>query len=492
MAVLNYHYSMKDILNKRFLSGILLSIFILYVISLLVAKPRIANDAAFGFLAMYTWQDGGEWNNVYRLVGNVPVYGFQSWWAPGQYMVPWLFIKAFGLGYGIIMSQVVSVILLFFGYRRLMRSFGVEDIVVYLSLIILLIGRGFNSSVINFSADIYLAVYSVYFLLFYLWARNHRSVVSLVLFLILSLTGLYIKNSFLIVLFCVALYELVSVKKYSVRSMLPAALYTAIPAVIAIGLFYKYYLQRGSGIDKTGGIDVSLNNLLNALLKPLIAVFSAPFSLNSITAKISEVFSVKASKMEDWGSVELIVMAVIVIAGILWLFKPSLQKLKDARNDEYKMMVISFLAGYCIFYFYAILTNKDISTEDRLFLPLSVILIPYLVQRAYKSKTLIVVFCISIVYGIVAYVNDMQRNTGEGRTILANNTTIDGRVTNSLPLAYDANHGFAYIEMPEYCLLLPGKKCVLISPTQVDALLMDKQNTVVYYTAGKVTPRFGE
>src|ERR1043165_4959162 len=126
---------LNKILNKRTLLAAIFCIVGIYIVFLFLAKPRIANDTASGFCSMYSWLNGNKWNYIYHLEGESIRGGFQSWWAPGQYMIPWLFIKFLGLSLGnaIILAEIVSLLLLIRVYPKVMRLLGVDDKYSYTS-----------------------------------------------------------------------------------------------------------------------------------------------------------------------------------------------------------------------------------------------------------------------------------------------------------------------------------------------------------------------
>jgi hypothetical protein len=138
------------------------------------------------------------------------------------------------------------------------------------------------------------------------------------------------------------------------------------------------------------------------------------------------------------------------------------------------------------------ITNKAIATDDRLFLPLTAMICPFIIKHAFKNKVLLVGLIAACLYSGAAYFNDIARNLGPNRTLLINDVAIDGHISPDAIQPYDRGHGLAYLSAAEYCFLLPGKRYVTTDLDECIRLLRDPANTVVYDSAGHIKIRLGQ
>jgi hypothetical protein len=101
----------------------------------LYISPTMISDSGAGFLALRSMLDGGAFN---RFTAPDPaniandVATFMTWWSPGQYLVPGIFIW-FGTSYGIAISltTIIATFIGVVGWIQVARSFAVSSFVLF-------------------------------------------------------------------------------------------------------------------------------------------------------------------------------------------------------------------------------------------------------------------------------------------------------------------------------------------------------------------------
>jgi hypothetical protein len=116
---------------------LLLLPFILFLISLYI-RPAINVDSGWGFLALRSMLEGGPFNYVIVPDPNdiaSDIATFQSWWSPGQYLVPGALIRL-GMDYELAVSltALVSIVIGVIGWAQVARSFAVTPFVTVVFL----------------------------------------------------------------------------------------------------------------------------------------------------------------------------------------------------------------------------------------------------------------------------------------------------------------------------------------------------------------------
>ena len=108
---------------------------VLFIVSLSI-RPTMNFDSGYGFLALRSMLDGGEFNAV--PVPDPADIGvdratFLSWWTPGQYLVPGLFVWL-GTDYGIAVSltTLIATLVGVVGWLQVARSFNATPFVLLL------------------------------------------------------------------------------------------------------------------------------------------------------------------------------------------------------------------------------------------------------------------------------------------------------------------------------------------------------------------------
>ena len=101
----------------------------LFILSLFI-RPQVSYDPAYGFAVLRNMLDGGSFNYIATPnPGNIAndIETFLTWWSPGQYLVPGLFVRL-GASYGVAASltTLISTIVGILGWAQIARRFDIS------------------------------------------------------------------------------------------------------------------------------------------------------------------------------------------------------------------------------------------------------------------------------------------------------------------------------------------------------------------------------
>jgi len=107
----------------------------LFIFSLFI-RPQVSYDPAYGFAALRSMLDGGSFNYITTPnPGNIAndIETFLTWWSPGQYLVPGLFVWL-GTSYGMAASltTLIATIVGVLGWAQIARRFDVSCFTLFL------------------------------------------------------------------------------------------------------------------------------------------------------------------------------------------------------------------------------------------------------------------------------------------------------------------------------------------------------------------------
>jgi hypothetical protein len=114
---------------------LLLLVPIILFLGSLYISPTIMSDSGTGFLALRSMLDGGAFNYFTAPdPGNIAndVATFMTWWSPGQYLMPGIFIWL-GTSYGVALSltTLIAILIGVVGWIQVARSFALSSFVLF-------------------------------------------------------------------------------------------------------------------------------------------------------------------------------------------------------------------------------------------------------------------------------------------------------------------------------------------------------------------------
>ncbi len=357
-------------LSKPLLSFIILLTIILGVI-LMLYPPALFPDPSWGLQVLRSMQKGGGFNML-----PVPDTNdiskssaeFLSWWSPGQYLVPYLFIALFKLSVGRALALTVTLCSLtgLAGFYVCFKKLGFSPVIIALSIAFIACQQAY---IIPYSfyngGEILLFAFAGWFL--YGCAYFNKASKWMAVFIFFSgITGFFCKSSFLWIYFSGLLYLWIRVsnsKKLAV--WLINALITGVPAVISLVIIYIGYLSRGSNPASSNlGLKLAWETFCFPLASPLLAGFSVDDLTNGIL-----------SKPVIW----LIMMALASIALISYLYRSILY-------TNYKLLLILIYIVAVAFFGINFLRQANISYEARHMRIVGLITTPGIIYLVGKSS----------------------------------------------------------------------------------------------------------
>ncbi len=110
----------------------------LFILSLFI-RPQVSYDPAYGFAALRSMLDGGSFNYITTPnPGNIAndIETFLTWWSPGQYLVPGLFVRL-GASYGVAASltTLIATIVGVLGWAQIARRFDISCFALFLFIL---------------------------------------------------------------------------------------------------------------------------------------------------------------------------------------------------------------------------------------------------------------------------------------------------------------------------------------------------------------------
>lgn len=172
-----------------------------YALGAFLRPPSMFFDPAVGFLCLKDMERGGDFNvRVTPDPNNIAVDWkiYETWWSPGQYMIPGFFKIFFrwGLGPSMALTAFLFSILGLFGFYRLYRYLGVSPLWSSISLAVIASTRAFalpfsmynGGEILIFGGFPWIAIG---ILRFSSWRFHHALAVLAVLF-----CGAFLKLSF--------------------------------------------------------------------------------------------------------------------------------------------------------------------------------------------------------------------------------------------------------------------------------------------------------
>jgi len=404
-----------------------------YLLVSLFCKPIVSNDALNGFVSLHNYVNGGEWNKIINF--NEKTSGMEvnemTWWAPGQYEIPYLFSKllngniAYSISFLLFLSLAAGAIL----YYKIFELYStVSTKIVLVALAILLSQRFINMNFIQYSSsDLFLFFYVPFYILIYLKIDNRTKSLTwykLLLLILINVGGLFIKNSFLLFSAAFNVFLMFKIfkassqedKKRLVNNKLKQSI-ILMPFIIAVILDYYFFLRLGAIPTKGAGIAINFSCIIQGLFQSMTGILFSSLSLASMYGNLYGKFSVSDAYLAL-----IMFLSVITVIGIFYMKRRNIKAL--FQKDTFFAMGIIIGIMYMIYWLAFNIKHSYISNEDRLFLPVTILILPYLVEYIILYSTPVIkrlgilIIAGSILYGIGTmgkrienYSNDKQSTT---------------------------------------------------------------------------------
>lgn len=430
---------MDKIMNyktERYLLICIYTVCLSYFVLSVLYKPIICNDALSGVLSLHNYLNGGGYNKLLTIPdGKLVTYNL-TWWTPAQYQIPYLLSKLCfnNLGLAISVLMFACVCGGSFFYHKLIRLAGLDNRLALAAILILILQRFINIYFIQYnSADLLLFFFTPFYAFSYHYLLKKYPgalFLNLILLTLINLTGVYIKNSF--ILFEVAWNVFLITGVLNLRPDKPARAFiinalkktwVLLPFILA-NIFNYYFFLRSADTPAQGrGLLLSFPNTVTGIFAPVTEILFASVSIYGIYGNFYDKIHLH--------EVVIIAFMLLVLLAIAWfLFIKRRSIAARFKQDIYFRSVLIISVVYIIIWLFFRLIQSAISNEDRLYLPVTMLIFPYLLQYAARCRPLLkysyfAVIAISIVYGIVSFPLRINKYAVNG-TVFSKDNKLNG------------------------------------------------------------------
>ncbi|MBL4676286.1 MAG: hypothetical protein JKY70_08810 [Mucilaginibacter sp.] len=364
---------------------------------LLITPAGVYPDAAWGF---QVWRGmlQGKGFNILTLPGQWDIASngeeFKSWWSPGQYLVPGMFQKLFGLDLG--HSSSVTVILCQFlglvGLYTFFKKAGFSKTISALAILVIALQQSFLTPYIFYNGG---EVLLFGFIGWFLWGCLHfnKPNIALAVFVLLAgWIGFFAESSFLWMYAAGLIYMWIQLSRHTthIKHWLINGFWVGIPSIISVAIIYITYLSKGlNPSSASAGLDTTLKVFAFPLASPLLAGLSFDDLANGLIFHNDDVIFSPV--------VSIIIVTLIAVLSIILICIIC----KRVPDNRYSIILVVFYIVSVFFFGSAFLRRLDISFEARHFRTIGLLIIPgtiYVFSRAAKAWR----YAFGLVVGVIA------------------------------------------------------------------------------------------
>lgn len=382
------------------------TIILTYLVVLFFKGSVTMADVYRGYEAMHQFQNGGEWNVLhYPSIEYSEYNSYISWWAPAHWVIPWLLISC-----GIQSIQSVQFIIItaallvsIIGYYRLFKSLNFSIGIVSLSILCIVTNYTFYwHSIMYHGGELFLLAILPYFVYFLLNIQSYTLIKRGVYFALFSVLGLFLKNTFFILLICAGIFLLINQENKSIKErlsfiwpLLLIFLATAIP-------FFILHLRLGetpsTAVDLEGYFGIPntyIGDLTYSFGSPIGILTRFDFLAHGINAAFFDHL-----KYFNW--FQLLPFAFMA------LFYIRSFKLKAEPYHAFLVyFCLPFFCAFTIFY----IQDKAVSYEMRHFASVGFLFFPGIIQWLKEikfSKNLMIVLLLLCAMDVGIYTQQVK------------------------------------------------------------------------------------
>ncbi|WP_316851309.1 hypothetical protein [Pedobacter agri] len=374
------------------------------------------NDSALGFITMKSMLSGAPFNytsTVSLESINKCQLAFNSTWAPGQYLIPMIFIKCVGLNIGesIIVTNFLMNVSGLFGFYFLFLALKFDRTAILTTLIIIVCQRFYSISYSLYNGGETILFGTLPWILLCLTSLKYNRVIDFFYFILLCYIGFLAKFSFIIVALALTVFlisrNLKSFQKALSNDILLASIKHGLIFIIFFIICYLTFINKGLYDQQTFTFNFSLTNSLFVLAEPLGSILS----LDDIYQRLFEFpgYNIPETNLSFIKPAYYFIIAIISILSIN-------QVLNISVSYQYKSLLMSFLITFVVI-FLIFYNKKEItsSMEMRHFRSVGFLMLPGLVtylkdnRKTFLAYLLFLIIGISNIYGITSF---LQREKG--------------------------------------------------------------------------------
>jgi hypothetical protein len=383
-----------------------------YFVISLINRPIISNDAIHSYVSLHNYLNGSSWNKLWQFNQNASKLnaGFITWWAPGPYEIPYLTAKLLhcDIGLAICLLSFISILLGSFFYYKIFEGSSLPKNIVLIAVLILLLERFINMNFNQYtSSDLFLFFYIPFYIFCYQKANETSKYYWLNLFalLLLNITGLFIKNSFLlfstafnIYLIVDFIFEQLRLKKplFGIYMIRKVTILT--PFLLSVILFYWFFLRLGFNPTSGQGFLISISSIISGLFSGIVGVLFGSLSVSGVYGNLQD-------KLAFLSSYAILIMlaVLLIIFYLIYQYRKSIKSMFQTDSIFRVTLVIGVM--YVVYWLIFALKRSYISNEDRLFLPITIFVLSYFIDYAFKANKFIkyiayTAISLSVIYGV--------------------------------------------------------------------------------------------
>ena len=402
-------------INKIYVLAISLLTLSYFIISLII-KPSMYYDSAIGFTTMKSMLSGAPFNYTNTVsLGSIAKNQlvFNGTWAPGQYLVPMLFIKYFGLniGEGIVVTNFLMNVFGLFGFYYLFLALKFDRTVILTTLLIIVCQRFYSISYSLYNGGETILFGTLPWILLCLTSLKYNNVFDFFYFILLCYIGFLSKFSFIIVALAITIFLIVrnlkSFQNVLSNNLLLAAVKHGLLFIIFFIICYLTFISKGLYNAQTFNFSFSLTNTLFVLAEPLGSILS----IDDIYQRLFEFpgYNISEDILFVAKPIYYFIIALISILSVVKILNLKISK-------DYKALLVSFLIVFTgVFLLFYNKTDITSSMEMRHFRSAGFLILPgvivYLkdIRKTVFGYVLVSIIFVSCLYGVTSF---LQRESG--------------------------------------------------------------------------------
>jgi hypothetical protein len=434
-----------------------------------LVPPSVYSDSGWGFLALKSWHEGAPFNNLAapnnENISQDRSY-FLTWWSPGQYLIPALFLDANrnhgrAIGVTVLLFSLLGLTGCYVLYKRL----GFSTHISLLSCAVIASSRFFALPFSIYNGGEVLLFGAFGWLLYAALRCAKLRWWHLLLLPTIFLLGAFLKLSFVICSVGI-LCTLVGLKvaRSPARELSTSGIKVyALKLAIAWSAFYTslYLLFMSKGPTPASGL--SIQQPVKALLFSFAAPLLSTFSLGDL---LSRVFS-NPNRMLIPRLADSYLLLVTLSLLTLWL----LFSLRRLSPSLYQIVLFSFFAVYFVVMAGLFIKGARVSFEDRYFRPVGLLLLPGILTTLANTKTRwlklsgIAFVALCCIYGVFSYTvrwrQNQQSPRGRSGISLATISPRSLNILQSLDETLPAKSAVFYVTSPEIALEVKRQRTIV-------------------------------
>ena len=386
---------------------LLFSIVGFYFISILFFGTTTFADPIRGYEIMNQYISDGKWNTLnYPSIKHPEFSYFVSWWAPAQWVVPFLIMKIFNIeSFQTIQSLLITISLsiAIFGYYKLFRKFGLSLNITLISLICIITNQTFYWQILMYNGgDLFLlALFPIYIILT-LKLKDDQKIRNVLLFFSFTLIGCFIKNSFILIAFSSCLFLFFSSNKKEFLQRIKATLIPFLVFGLIASIINYFYFSLGETPGKTIDL-IGFSGIHNDIIGDLTYAIGSPVGIFiHLTFYIQKIYFLFFDKVNYSNSIQII-PAILTISFLV--------KISRIERTIYYSILLYFCIPFFIQMTSLYLLDKSVSYEMRHFAPFSFLFFPgliYFISNYKYKKILFFLFFFICLSGLRSYILNLK------------------------------------------------------------------------------------